>query len=309
MTTLGHMFLIGTPTECNIIRETCQVIWNVLSPDFLKPPTADEWGKISKDFYEIWNLPNCIGAVDGKHVPIKCPDNSGTLYYNYKGTYSILLMAMCDAKYNFIFADTGGYGSQSDGGVFKRSNFGKEFETNQLNVPGNNILPNTHQLFPFYIAADEAFPLKKFIMRPFPGKHLDINQKIFNYRLSRGRRIIENTFGILCQRWQILLKKLKYKNDTATALVSATIALHNFLNKTNLNKKPVFEYPSDFVDSYDENGNLQFGSWRNTDFLKNFDTAFRAPEDVKSLRKLLCQYFNSSAGEVSWQERIVTRSR
>ena len=47
-------------------------------------PTTATWTKISEDYYNKWQFPNCLGAVDGKHVMIQAPPNSGTLYYNYK---------------------------------------------------------------------------------------------------------------------------------------------------------------------------------------------------------------------------------
>lgn len=85
--------------------------------------------EISDGFYNRWNYPNCIGAVDGKHVVLQKPPKSGSLYLNYKGQFSIVLLATCDSQYIFTTIDVGGYGKQSDGGVFALSALGKKLQS------------------------------------------------------------------------------------------------------------------------------------------------------------------------------------
>lgn len=92
------------------------------------PTTENEWTDISKEFEVTWNFPHCVGCVDGKHVVINNPNNSGSMYLNYKGTFSIVLMAVCDANYSFNFADAGTQGRISDGGVFRETTFYKKLE-------------------------------------------------------------------------------------------------------------------------------------------------------------------------------------
>nr|CAI5835505.1 unnamed protein product [Callosobruchus analis]CAI5854414.1 unnamed protein product [Callosobruchus analis] len=88
-------------------------------------PTEEIWKTVEKNFCELWNFPNCIGAIDGKHVVIEAPVNSGSLYFNYKKTFSVVLLALVDANYRFISVDVGAYGKNSDGGIFASSNMGK----------------------------------------------------------------------------------------------------------------------------------------------------------------------------------------
>lgn len=97
------------------------------------PSKKEDWIKVAQRFHEIWNHPNCIGALDGKHVAINSPINSGSQYYNYKGFHSIVLMALCDADYNFLYIDVGKQGRTSDGGVFKRTDLRTQNARSELN--------------------------------------------------------------------------------------------------------------------------------------------------------------------------------
>ena len=100
-----------------------------------------------------------MGAADGKHVVITSPAKSGSLFFNYKYTFSINLMALVDAQYRFIFVYIGQYGSNADGPVFQKSQFGSMFMKDQLNVPEPKPLPKARFLgnMPHVIVADEAF--------------------------------------------------------------------------------------------------------------------------------------------------------
>ena len=104
---LSFTYRIGKSTICGIINETCLAIWNGLQEQYLRPPkTPADWKRIATGFQEIWNLPHCIGAIDGKHVAMKSPINSGCIYYNYKGYFSTVLMAICDARYVFTLVES-----------------------------------------------------------------------------------------------------------------------------------------------------------------------------------------------------------
>ncbi|XP_019849888.1 PREDICTED: putative nuclease HARBI1 [Amphimedon queenslandica] len=105
---LSFSFTISSASVCNIVYETCEAIWSALQPMYVTAPTSKEdWLKISKEFEQLWNFPHCIGAIDGKHVVIQAPPNAGSEYYNYKGTHSIVLLAVCDARYRFVLVDIG----------------------------------------------------------------------------------------------------------------------------------------------------------------------------------------------------------
>ncbi|XP_008179595.1 uncharacterized protein LOC103308274 [Acyrthosiphon pisum] len=114
-------------------------------------PQKEDWERIANEFWEIWNFQNCIGALDGKHVVIEAPPNTGSLYINYKKTFSIVLLALVDAQYKFTVVDIGAFGKNSDRGILSHSNFGKALEKNKLNIPNNRALPGTNEKLPYVI--------------------------------------------------------------------------------------------------------------------------------------------------------------
>ena len=113
--------------------------------------------------------PNCLGSNDGKHVVIRAPNNSGSLYYNYKGTYPIVLLAVVDTQYCFGVVDVGSYGRTSNGGVLANSIFGQALRAGTVGKPEDALLPGADNLGPkpFVFVADEVFLLRRDLMQPF----------------------------------------------------------------------------------------------------------------------------------------------
>lgn len=272
VTSIAFAHRIGESTVYNIIKETSRVATKVLTPMYLKPPKEEDWKEIATGFWNRWNFPNCVGAIDGKHFVIRAPPNSGTLYFNYKKSYSVVLLAACDYQYKFTIVDYGAYGSASDGGIFAQSEFGKCLNSKDLNIPVKNCkLPLSDVEMPYYFVADEAFPLSKRIMRPYPGQFLNEKKSIFNYRLSRARRVIENTFGILVSRWRIFQSVICFKPEHTDTIIMAAINLHNFLMTENNGVTSQNTYcPSNYVDTEDNTGHVIQGAWRfNLDNVNN----------------------------------------
>ena len=108
-------------------------------------PAPDEamWIKIEEDFCSKWNFPNVLGAIDGKHVLIQAPALSGSQFFCYKKTFSIVMLCLVDANYKFIAVDIGAYGKNSDGNIFNSSKLGKRLSSNTLHVPpSDKFLPH-----------------------------------------------------------------------------------------------------------------------------------------------------------------------
>ncbi|XP_071652483.1 uncharacterized protein [Temnothorax longispinosus] len=311
-------YRIGESTARKVIKETCAAIIRVLAPLYLPSPTEEDWIKVCEGFWTTWNLPNCCGAVDGKHVQIQAPPNSGSLYFNYKKTFSIILMAACDHNYKFTVVDVGAYGSNSDGGVLSRSEFGKALHNGNLNLPkGEANLPGSRTRTPCFFVGDEAFQLTQNMMRPYPGRNLNVKKKIFNYRLSRARRVIENTFGILVSRWRILRKSITLHPENVDKIILATICLHNFLKTVN-DLRPAehrIYCPPNFVDTEQEDGTIISGGWRSECSTSNVveieriraTNARRSTTLAYKQRDEIADYLLTPEGEVSWQYEYINR--
>jgi predicted RNA-binding protein associated with RNAse of E/G family len=103
----------------------CSAIQEIVMPIYLPVITRDLWEKTAAGFLSNWQMPNGVGALEGKHINIFAPENMRSLYYNYKKHYSLVLMASVDASYKYLMIDVGSYGSNSDGGIFANCPFGQ----------------------------------------------------------------------------------------------------------------------------------------------------------------------------------------
>jgi hypothetical protein len=152
-------------------------------------PSEEQWKAIAEDFWNIWNFPNCRGAVDGKHVNSEAPANSGSVYFNCKKTFSVMLLALVDDNYNFMTIMLVLLEEAVMVAYFHIRHIGKRMENGSLNTPPDSCLPATDIEAPFVIVGDEAFLLKTYLMRPYPGRQPSGNDRItyVNNRLSRAR--------------------------------------------------------------------------------------------------------------------------
>ena len=267
------------------------------------PSTESEWKAIARDFANKWQFPHCLGAIDGKHIFIQPPAKSGSMFYNYKSRFSILLMAVVDANYKFVYASAGTQGRVSDAGVFAHSDLRDAMDTGTLNFPPDDTLPGTDVMMPYMLIGDEAYPLRPDLMKPYPFRNLNTNQRIYNYCLSRARRVVENAFGILANCFRVFRTTLCLDPDKVVSIVFACLCLHNFLR----HQRSDAYVPPGYVDSEDANHQLVEGAWRMEGILQSVSMSrARNPSvEAKKQREALCQYFISPAGSVSWQADMV----
>jgi hypothetical protein len=188
---------------------------------------------------------------------MQAPNKSGSHYFNYKGCHSIVLMALVDANYKFLYVDVGCNGRVSDGGVYTNCSLSRAIEGNNLMIPAPRTLEGRVKPVPFVIVADDAFAIKPNIMKPYPFRNQPGPNRVFNYRLSRARRVVENAFGHIANRFRILRRPIELCPEKVVKVVMAICALHNFL----LARKSQMYANNNSFDR-EQNGIVETGSWR-----------------------------------------------
>jgi hypothetical protein len=203
-----------------------------------------------------------------------------------------------DANYKFLYVDIGQYGRVSDGGVYANSSLCNALEQNTVNIPAACNIPGTNIRMPYVTVVDDAFPLKSYMLKPYSIRNLTAEQRIFNYRLSRARRNVENVFGHICQRFRILRQPIQLDPKKVEIIVMCICCLHNFLLRNQESRMTYLQLDSD--DSLDLPDNISRLEQQGSN---------RSSFDAHKLRDDLCQYFNSEQGSVAWQhERAIEHS-
>ena len=170
-----------------------------------------------------------MGAIDGKHVRIQKPKN-GSSFYNYEHTYSNILMAIAGPEYEWLYANVGSNGRVNNSGIWNKTSLLRGIQDGSFKLPTDENLSNV-EITPYIFLGDDAFVLKKFMMKPFPQQGLTGEKGIYNYRHSRARRISENLFRILANRWSVFLTIINLKPKYVEDVNFAALILHNMKSR------------------------------------------------------------------------------
>ena len=274
---LMYQFRIHRMTIPLFVPKVCQAMYETLKEEYLNVPnTKEQWLELANGTYEKWRFPNAYEAIDSKHIALFHPRDIALEFYNYKGFYSLVLMATVDYNYKFVYVDVGCQGRISVGGVFRNTSFCKALENGQLNLPDPAPLSRNRDWnweqdstpVPFVFIGDDAFPLTTCCMKPYSQRNLTDEQIIFNFRASHYRRVPEISFGILASRFRLFLSRCHLFPENAKCAVLAAVCLHNMLRE----KSADTYMPAGYVDVEVEGGDIVPGAWRH-----EFDTTLLKP--------------------------------
>ena len=146
------------------------------------PSNPTDCSQISDVIERRWQFPNCIRAIDGKHIAI-CPlSGSGSFYFNYKRTHSVVLMAVAGPTCECLYAKVGTNGRASDGGVWNKTQLLKKLEEGSIGMPDDKPFPHGQEPVLHVLLGDDAFGLRPFVIKPCPQRDLTLEKWIYNYR-------------------------------------------------------------------------------------------------------------------------------
>ncbi len=194
------------------------------------PNSEADFYKKMREMEEAWQFPCCWSAVDGCHIPIKCPAGgleSSKEYHNFKNFYSVILMAMVDSNYRFIWGSCGFPISI----IFQSTDVWTNLVQNKTLLKIGREINRNH--IPALILADSAFPLKSWMLKPYSNALLTAKQRYFNYRLSRARMVTEGAYGQLKGRWRVLHRKCESSAKEVKIITLACVILHNICISKN----------------------------------------------------------------------------
>ena len=168
---------------------------------------------MEEKFRTRWNVPYFVGAIDGKHIAIKKPKKTGN-DYNYMGLFTIVLLALVDEKYRFLLIDCGTRGSCSDTQIFNRNDLREKIEDGSLGLLAPKPLEEKGPDLWYFLLCKDVFTLM-----PWSRIQLTREERI-GYRVSRGRKVVENAFRILVGHFRVLLGNMEQRPRVVRDIVA-----------------------------------------------------------------------------------------
>uniref|UniRef100_A0A3Q3BA40 Uncharacterized protein n=1 Tax=Kryptolebias marmoratus TaxID=37003 RepID=A0A3Q3BA40_KRYMA len=223
---IAHLFGVSVTTVCKCVQDFCSAAVSLLVPEQMRFPDERKFREMAELFENKWGFPNCVGAIDGSHIPIIAPHEYHTDYYNRKGWHPVILQGAVDGKGQFWNIFAGLPGSLHDARVLRLSTLWEL-------VGQGRLLPAEKQIIGaadigVYILGDAAYPLQDWLMKPFSDTgRLEAEKQTFNCKLSRAHVVVENAFGRLKGRWRCLLKRNDCDVNLVKLMVLTCCALHN----------------------------------------------------------------------------------
>lgn len=143
----------------------------------------------------------------------------------------MILLALVDHRYWFLYINIGSPGRCHDAHVYGRSKLCKAVQSAHFKSPTATI---EGAVVGPLILCDQAFPLTENLVKPYPNAGSGTSEAAFNYNLSKTRRVVENAFGRLKARFRYIMKRMECKLPNARRAIRASCTLHNICEASQL---------------------------------------------------------------------------
>ncbi|KAE8894593.1 hypothetical protein PF003_g21209 [Phytophthora fragariae] len=231
-------FAIGPATVSVIVKDLAAIVCSLLSSLVAFPP----FRLCASHFASECGVPQIVGCIDGSHIPIAKPTENGTMFYNRKCWYSIVLQAVVDWRGRFCDLDCKWPGRVGDSRVFRNSELARCFPTISAEAETVSILTGAESCarIPYFLLGDSGYQNMQYMVTTFEIAETEADAVIasLNKRLSNARYRVECAFGRLKCRWRILLKGIGQDISAAPDIVYALCIIQNFL----LDRKDTFHF-------------------------------------------------------------------
>lgn len=276
-------------------------------------PTEEMFKTISRKFRSLWDFPNCIGAIDGKHVRIKAPKNSGSTFFNYKDFHSVVMLALVDADNKFVAVDIGSYGREGDAGkciitmnvifnfsdktnfilgIYLKSRFGQKIQKKEFTIPPPQPLPGMNILVPYVILGDEAFALHEHLMKPYPRNQSvadKLKQSIIIIDFPELAGQLKTPLALFVHFFEYFFSQLlRIRKPCTDKLIMCACILYNLLREAN-----ILPTSTNSAEKY---------SLPTENLLPLIHNNVRGANIAVQIRETFKTYFNGP-GAVPWQEQ------
>lgn len=280
-TVLHRTYRMGISTISKIVNNTCDAIWNILRRESLPKLTKKTLKNIAVGFERKAQFPHCTGAVGGKQFRTAKPADYKSS--NSKDLLSILLVAVADSDYRFIFIDVKSYEQERDSYIFQTTDFFQRIEKEKFPLPDpSSLRTSIKESLPYTFVGDDGFALRPNLLRPFTGKPLTDSKAIFNSRLNTATRYVECAYAILSNKWKIFHRPLNVSESLSIKIVQACCILHNFVLKR---------------DGYNFEDSLVVSGFE--DIRRAQHNCLRGKQVAEMIRNQFEAYFNSEEGSLS----------
>ena len=173
------------------------------------PTLPEDWLLVESIFRLRWNFPHALGALDGRHFPIRCPQgeaaSSATARAStplYSWPWWMEILSSCGWT----------WGQLGQLQIFKHTNLRHKIEDGSIGFPDSEALGIDVPKVNFFILEDDTFPLKLWLIRPYSSRTMDLKEMVFNYRIGWGRTVVENAFGMLTSCFKIFQSSLQQED-------------------------------------------------------------------------------------------------